>query len=74
MRSFVHMEWLPEGEDLELQDCSRANIISKRLRSNFQNCHRSEGYSLPAVTAMVSTRTTILVGQRAHGTVRRQRR
>ena len=65
MRSFEHMEWAPEGEDFELRDCSRANIISKRHQEQDPNGHRWEGYSSPAVTAMISTRTNFLVGTKA---------
>src|SRR5258706_8145178 len=61
-RSFEHTELVPEGEDFELQNRSRAGTISKRDQQRHEDRHRSGGYSPPAVTAMVPTRMTFPVG------------
>jgi hypothetical protein len=53
------------AENLELQGYARVGTISKRHQEGDEDGHRSEGYSSSAATAMISIRTTFMVGTRS---------
>jgi len=69
-RSLKNVELVPQGENLELQRCSRAHRHSHRLKERHQERqHRQEAYRRTTVSAIAAIGTEFSVGTGCDGKI-----